>query len=87
LGITPIALYYRISIAQIAGSIGTTTQNMLDFLASKTERQVTGNDIQGFYLVFPDELVRDGVSVAGNVARLPTISLEVVILYWQWTAF
>ena len=83
MGITPIASYYRISIAKVAGSIGTTTQDVLDFLASKTARQLTGNDIQGFYLVFPDELVRDFVSVAGNGARLPTISLEVVILYWQ----
>jgi hypothetical protein len=56
---------------------------VLDFLAAKTERQLISSDIQGFYLVFLDELVRDGVSVAGNVARLPTISLEVVILYWQ----
>ena len=79
---TPIASYYRISIAKIAGSIGTTTQDVLDFLASKTPRQLTGNDIQGFYLAFPDELVRDGVSVAENVARIPTISLEIAILYW-----
>jgi hypothetical protein len=86
LGITPIASYYRISIAQVVGSIGTTAQDVLDFLASKTVRQLIG-DIQGFYLVFPDVLVPNEVSVAGNVARIPTISLEVAILYWQWAEF
>jgi hypothetical protein len=35
-GVTPIALYYRMSIAQLAGSIGTTTQDVLDFLANHT---------------------------------------------------
>ncbi len=48
---------YRISIAQIAVRIGTTTQDVLDFLVSKTARQLIGNDIQGFYLVLSDELV------------------------------
>jgi hypothetical protein len=56
---------------------------VLDFLASKTARQLIGNDIQGFYLVLSDELVPNGVSVAGNVARIPTIDLEVAILYRQ----
>jgi hypothetical protein len=64
-----------------------TTQNVLDFLVSKTQRQLIGNDIQGFYLALPDELVPNGVSVAGNVARIPTIGLEVAILYWQWATF
>jgi hypothetical protein len=50
LGITPIASYYRISIAQVAGSIGTTTHDVLNFLAAKTESQLIG-DIQGFYFV------------------------------------
>jgi hypothetical protein len=51
LGITPIASYYRISIAQVAVRIGTTTQDVLNFLASKTQRQLIGNDIQDFYFV------------------------------------
>jgi hypothetical protein len=55
---------------------------VLDFLASKTQRQLTGNDIQDFYLVLPDELVPNGVSVAGNVARILKIGLEIAILYW-----
>jgi hypothetical protein len=50
LGITPIASYYRILIAQVAGSIGTTTHDVLNFLAAKTESQLIG-DIQGFYFV------------------------------------
>jgi hypothetical protein len=75
------------SIAQVAVRIGTTTQDVLDFLASRTARQLTGNDIQGYYLVFPDELVPNGVSVAGNVARISTIGLEVAILYGQWSTF
>ena len=81
MGITPIASYYPISIAQVAVRIGTTTQDVLDFLASRTQRQLIGNDIQGFYLVLPGELVPNGVSGAGNVARIPRISLEVAILY------
>jgi hypothetical protein len=51
LGITPIASYYRMSIAQVAIRIGTTTQNVLDFLESKTARQLIGNDIQGLALL------------------------------------
>jgi hypothetical protein len=51
LGITLIASYYRISIAQVAVRIGTTTQDVLDFLVSKTQRQLIGNDIQDFYFV------------------------------------
>jgi len=86
LGVTPIASYYRISTVQVVGSIGTTAQDVLDFLASKTVRQLIG-DIQGFYLVCPDVSVPDEVSVAGNVARIPTISLEVAILYWQRAEF
>jgi hypothetical protein len=50
-GDTPIASYYPISIAQVAVRIGTTTQDVLDFLASKTQRQLIGNDIQDFYFV------------------------------------
>jgi hypothetical protein len=44
---TPIASYYRISIAQVAVRMDTTTQDVLDFLASRTQRQLIGNDIQG----------------------------------------
>jgi hypothetical protein len=39
------------SIAQVAIRIGTTTQNVLDFLESKTARQLIGNDIQGLALL------------------------------------
>lgn len=76
---------YRISIDQVADNIGTTRDDVFDFLESKALKSMIGEGGE-YQLINSDELAVDAVTVAGKIAPIQTVALEVAVLYWQFHA-
>lgn len=76
---------YRISIDHVAENIGTTRDDVFAFLESETLKKMIGAGGEN-PLINEDELAIDAVSVAGKIAPVHTIALEVAVWYWQFHA-